>query len=140
MWLLSFLPNWIFYLILFAGVVGLIVARFIPIPVTYKLPAQALSALAVVIGVFMAGAIHDNEAWLAKVREIEAKLAQAEAKSAVETVRIETKVEKQKQKIVEKQVLVKEYIDREVVKYNNQCVIPKEFVEAHNQAAENVKK
>lgn len=140
MWLLSFLPNWIFYLILFAGIVGLIVARFIPIPVTYKLPAQALSALAVVIGVFMAGAIHDNEAWLAKVRELEAKLAQAEAKSAVETVRIETKVEKQKQKIVEKQVLVKEYIDREVVKYNNQCVIPKEFVEAHNQAAENVKK
>ena len=140
MWLLSFLPNWIFYLILFAGVVGLIVARFIPIPVTYKLPAQALSALAVVIGVFMAGAIHDNESWLAKVRELEAKLVQAEAKSAVETVRIETKVEKQKQKIVEKQVLVKEYIDREVVKYNNQCVIPKEFVEAHNQAAENVKK
>lgn len=140
MWLLSFLPNWIFYLILFAGIVGLIVAKFIPIPVTYKLPAQALSALAVVIGVFMAGAIHDNEAWLAKVRELEAKLVQAEAKSAVETVRIETKVEKQKQKIVEKQVLVKEYIDREVVKYNNQCVIPKEFVEAHNQAAENVKK
>ena len=140
MWLLSFLPNWIFYLILFAGIVGLIVARFIPIPVTYKLPAQALSALAVVIGVFMAGAIHDNEAWLAKVRELEAKLAQAEAKSAVETVRIETKVEKQKQKIVEKQVLVKEYIDREVVKYDNQCVIPKEFINAHNQAAENVKK
>jgi hypothetical protein len=140
MWLLSFLPNWIFYLILFAGIVGLIVARFIPIPVTYKLPAQALSALAVVIGVFMAGAIHDNEAWLAKVRELEAKLVQAEAKSAVETVRIETKVEKQKQKIVEKQVLVKQFIDREVVKYDNQCVIPKEFVEAHNQAAENVKK
>lgn len=140
MWLLSFLPNWIFYLILFAGIVGLIVAKFIPIPVTYKLPAQALSALAVVIGVFMAGAIHDNEAWLAKVRELEAKLAQAEAKSAVETVRIETKVEKQKQKIVEKQVLVKQFIDREVVKYDNQCVIPKEFVEAHNQAAENVKK
>jgi hypothetical protein len=74
MWLLSFLPNWIFYAILFAGIVGLIVARFIPIPVTYKLPAQALSALAVVIGVFMAGAIYDNEAWLAKVRELEAKL------------------------------------------------------------------
>lgn len=139
MWLLSFLPNWIFYAILFAGIVGLIVARFIPIPVTYKLPAQALSALAVVIGVFMAGAIYDNEAWLAKVRELEAKLVQAEAKSAVETVRIETKIEKQKQKIVEKQVVVKQFIDREVVKYDNQCVIPKEFVEAHNQAAENVK-
>lgn len=138
MWLLSWLPNWIFYAILFAGIIGLILSKFIPS--AYKLPAQAASAIALVIGVFMAGAIHDNETWLAKVRELEAKLVQAEAKSAVETVRIETKVEKQKQKIVEKQVVVKQYIDREVVKYDNQCVIPKEFVEAHNQAAENDKK
>ena len=138
MWLLSFLPNWLFYVILFAGIIGLIVSKFIPL--TYRLPAQTLSALAVVVGVFMAGAIHDNEAWLAKVRELEAKLAKAETQSVIETVRIETKLEKQKQKIVEKQVVVKEYIDREVVKYDNQCVIPKEFINAHNQAAEHVKK
>jgi uncharacterized membrane protein YqgA involved in biofilm formation len=138
MWLLSWLPNWIFYAILFAGIIGLILSKFIPS--AYKLPTQAASAIALVIGVFMAGAIHDNETWLAKVRELEAKLIQAEAKSAVETVRIETKVEKQKQKIVEKQVVVKQYIDREVVKYDNQCVIPKEFINAHNQAAENDKK
>lgn len=138
MWLLSFLPNWLFYVILFVGVIGIIVSRFIPL--TYRLPAQALSALAVVVGVFMAGAIHDNEAWLAKVRELEVKLAKAETQSVIETVRIETKLEKQKQKIVEKQVVVKEYIDREVVKYDNQCVIPKEFINAHNQAAEHVKK
>jgi uncharacterized membrane protein YqgA involved in biofilm formation len=138
MWLLSWLPNWIFYAILFAGIIGLILSKFIPS--AYKLPIQVASAIALVIGVFMAGAIHDNETWLAKVRELEAKLIQAEAKSAVETVRIETKVEKQKQKIVEKQVVVKQYIDREVVKYDNQCVIPKEFINAHNQAAENDKK
>lgn len=137
MWLLSFLPNWLFYVILFVGVAGLIVSRFIPL--TYRLPAQALSALAVIVGIFMTGAIYEHEKWLAKVRELETKLAKAESRSAVETVKIETKVEKQKQKIVEKQVIVKQYIDREVVKYNNQCVIPNEFIDAHNQAAENVK-
>lgn len=138
MWLLSWLPNWLFYAILFAGFIGLIVSKFIPS--TYKLPTQAVSAIAVALGVFMAGAIHDNEAWLSKVRELESKLAKAEAQSAIETIKIETKVEKQKQKIVEKQVIVKQYIDREIVKYDNQCVIPKEFINAHNQAAENDKK
>jgi hypothetical protein len=138
MWLLSWLPNWIFYVVLFAGIIGLIVSKFIP--TVYKLPAQVASSIAIVIGVFMAGAIHDNEAWLTKVRELESKLAQAESKSAVETIKIETKVEQQKQKIVEKQVVVKQFIDREVVKYDNQCVIPKEFISAHNQAAENDKK
>lgn len=120
------------------GVIGLIVSRFIPI--MYRLPAQAIAALAIVVGVFMSGVIHEHETWLAKVRELETKLAKAETQSVVETVKIETKVEKQKQKIVEKQVIVKQYIDREVVKYNNQCVIPNEFIDAHNQASENVKK
>ena len=28
------------------------------------------------------------------------------------------------------------YIDREVVKYDNTCVLPKEFIKAHNEAAQ----
>jgi len=34
---------------------------------------------------------------------------------------------------------VVQYIDREVTKYDNTCIIPKEFVKAHNDAAEMAK-
>jgi predicted ATP-dependent protease len=83
----------------------------------------------------MSGAIYDNEAWEARVKEMEAKVAKAEEQSKEANTVIESKVESAKQKIVQKQVIVKQYIDREVVKYDNSCVIPKEFIEVHNKAA-----
>jgi hypothetical protein len=134
MWILKFLPDWIFYGILMAGAIGLLIGRFIP-PM-YKTAVQAGSLVAFVFGVFMAGAIHDNAAWVERVEEMKAKVAEAEAKGKEETVRIETKVVTKTEVIKQKAQVVKQYIDREITKYDNQCVIPKEFVKAHNDAAE----
>jgi hypothetical protein len=134
MWILQFLPNWIFYAILIGGIFGLLLNRYVP--QIYRLYVQIGSAVAFVVGTFMSGAIHDNEAWLARVREMEAKVAKAEEQAKEATTQIDSKVDKQTVKIKEKQVVVKEYITREVAKYDNQCVIPKEFIEAHNKAAQ----
>ena len=101
----------------------------------YRKPIQIVSLLAIVFGTFMSGAIYDNEAWESRVKEMEAKVAKAEVESKVANEKINDKVEKTKEKIVQKQVVVKQYIDREIVKYDNICVIPKEFVEVHNKAA-----
>jgi len=141
MWVLKFLPNWIFYLLFFIGVAGIAATyllRFIPIPAIYmyKTPIQLVSIALVVIGTFMAGAIHDNEAWEARVRELEAKLAQAEVQSAKENVKIVEKVVTKTQVIKEKAETNTQYIDREIVKYNNICEVPKEFIQLHNSAAE----
>lgn len=134
MWLLKFLPNYIFYGIFVGGVVGLIASRFIPS--YYRTAVQAASAAFIVVGVFMAGAIHDNEAWLERVREIEAKIKEVEVESVKENVRIETKVIEKVKVIKEKGDEVVKYVDREIVKYDDTCRIPKEFVEALNKAAE----
>ena len=141
MWVLKFLPNWIFYLLFFIGVAGIAATyllRFIPIPAIYmyKTPIQLVSIALVVIGTFMAGAIHDNEAWEARVRELEAKLAEAATQSAKENVKIVEKVVTKTQVIKEKAETNTQYIDREIVKYNNICEIPKEFIQLHNSAAE----
>ena len=141
MWLLKWLPDWIFYIILLAGVVGYLATyllKFIPIPLVYmyKTPIQLVSIVLIVIGVFMSGAIYNEAAWIARVKEMEAKVAEAERKSAEENVRIVEKVVTKTQVIKEKADNTVKYIDREVVKYDNTCVIPKEFVKAHNDAAE----
>ena len=140
MWVLKFLPDWIFYGIFFAGLIGFVLTylfKYIPIPFifVYRKPIQIGSVLAIIFGTFMCGAIYDNEAWEARVKELEAKIAKAEEQSKEANVQIDTKVESAKQKIVQKQIIVKQYIDREVVKYDNSCVIPKEFVDVHNKAA-----
>lgn len=140
MWILKFLPDWIFYGIFFVGVIGFAATylfKYIPVPFIYmyRKPIQIGSVLAIIFGTFMSGAIYDNEAWESRVKEMEAKVAKAEVESKVANDKINDKVEKTKEKIVQKQVVVKQYIDREVVKYDNSCVIPKEFVEVHNKAA-----
>ena len=140
MWILSWLPNWIFYGMVLIGVIGFAATylfKYIPVPFIYmyRKPIQIGSMLAVIFGTFMSGAIYDNEAWEARVKEMEAKVAKAEQQSKEANTVIENKVEKAKEKIVQKQVVVKQYIDREIVKYDNTCVIPKEFVEVHNKAA-----
>ena len=140
MWILKWLPDWLFYVTLLIGVLGYLsthLIKYIPIPqiYMYKTPIQIVSVCLMVIGTFMSGAIYDNQAWLDRVKEMEAKVAKAEEESKAANEKINDKTEKVKEKIVQKQVVVKQYIDREVTKYDNTCVIPKEFVEAHNKAA-----
>lgn len=138
MWILKWLPDWIFYAIFFIGLLGIIasyVMKFIPFVYVYRTPIQVISVILIAIGTYMAGAISNEEAWLARVKEMEVKVAKAEVESKVANEKINDKTEKIREKIVQKQVVVKQYIDREVVKYDNTCVIPKEFVEIHNKAA-----
>lgn len=148
MWLLQWLPNWIFYAVLLAGVFGLVASylirylSFIPLLYVYKTPIQLGSIAAIVIGTFMAGAIHDNEAWEARVREMEAKVAAAEAQSKEENIKIVEKVVNKIQIVKTRGEDIVKYVDREIVKYDEKfakggvCEIPKEFIKAHNDAAE----
>jgi hypothetical protein len=140
MWILKFLPDWIFHGIFLVGLIGFAATylfKYIPIPFifVYRKPIQIASVLAIIFGTFMSGASYDNNAWEERVREMEAKVAKAEVESKEANVKIDEKVQQQKTKIVEKQVVVKQYIDREVTKYDNTCVVPKEFIEVHNKAA-----
>lgn len=145
MFILKWLPDWLFYVILLAGVIGYLATyllRFIPIPFIYmyKNPIQLGSVALIVIGTFMSGAIYDNNAWLTRVKEMEEKVAKAEQESKEANEQINQKVEETKEKIVEKQVILKQYVDREIVKYDNTCVVPKEFIDVYNKATDDVRK
>ena len=133
MWLLKFLPDWIFYAILLSGVVGLIASKFVPD--FYRLGVQSTSIGLLVVGIFMAGAIHDNAAWQERVTELEKKVAEAQVQSVKENIKIVEKVVVKRDYYRERGSDVIKYIDREIVKYDESCKIPSEFVEAINKAA-----
>jgi len=148
MWLLHWLPNWIFYAVLIAGVFGLVVSylirflSFIPFLYVYKTPIQITSIIAIAIGTFMSGAIYDNNAWEARVKEMEAKVAVAETQSKEENIKIVEKVVTKTQVIKTRGQDIVKYVDRELVKYDTkflpggECEMPKEFIKALNDAAE----
>ena len=145
MWILQWLPNWIFYGIFFAGLLGLLatyVMKFIPFVYVYRTPIQAVSVLAIVIGTYMSGAISNEESWQTKVKEMEAKVAAAEIESQKENIKVVEKIVKKTEYITRRGQDIIQYVDREVTKYDErfrpggQCELPKEFIKAINTAAE----
>jgi uncharacterized membrane protein len=139
MWILQFLPNWIFYVLLLAGVAAFLVTKFVKLLPNAQL-IQAASATAVAISIYMIGAISNNDAWLAKIKDLEVKVAEAEAKSATANSEIVEKIVTKTQIVKQRGQDIVKYVDREVVKFDANCVIPKDFVAIHNQAAEAPKK
>lgn len=135
MWILQFLPNWIFYLTLLAGIAAFVVTKFVRILPNAQL-IQAASAVVVAVSIYMIGAISNNDAWLAKIKDLETKVAEAEAKSATLNTEIVEKTVVKTQVVKQRGEDIIKYVDREVVKYDATCVVPKEFVAVHNKAAE----
>ena len=147
MWILNWLPFWFFYAVLGVGLIGLAVTyllKFVPLPAIYiyKTPIQLISVALIAIGTYMSGAISNEEAWMARVKELEAKVEAAQVESVKENVKIETKVVTKTQVVKQRGEDIIQYIDKEIVKYDTkflpggECEIPKEFIQAHNKAAE----
>ena len=149
MWLLHLLPDsllaFIVDVVLLAGILSTVLTcfllkhliRFVPTLAPHVKIAQVISVAVLLSGVYFKGGYSSEMAWRERVREMEAKVAQAEAESQAANDKL-ADGGKEKIKIIrEKGVIIKQYVDREISKYDATCKIPQEVVRAHNAAAEN---
>ena len=158
MWILSILPDAAIHIIFGLGILGTIagfVLGFIPVVKTYQFAIQICSIIVLVFGVYLEGGLADYKEWELKVKEMEAKVAQAEAQSANKNIEIQEKIVEKTKVIREKGRDVIKYVDRwntkevikevegperirreEVIKYIENCPVPKEMINIHNQATE----
>lgn len=148
MWMLYFLPSWYTHAVPILGLVLILLSMFlkvIPFISTYYIPLRIIGLVTLLFGIFFEGVMYSGKDMHEKIKELEAKVVAAEAKSA----EVNTKIV---EKIVTKQKIVKErgediikYVDKEIIKYDvkfapgGQCEIPKEFINIHNRAAEEIK-
>lgn len=148
MWILNFLPNWIFHLLGLAGIFAIFASyflRIIPIVRVYTVPVRLAGVALIVTSVFFEGAVWDNDAWVAKVKELEARIAIAEEESREANKKLEEKLQEKAKVIMIRGNTITQYIDRELVKYDTKfipggiCEIPKEFIKAHNDAAKGIR-
>jgi hypothetical protein len=143
--MLSLIPDmlfvWIYYIMLALGL-GLYVVsklvKWIPMLGQYKLPAELVGVVLLVVGSYFYGGYGVQQAWQARVAELEAKVKIAEEKSQQVNKVIETKV-------VERIKVVKEnvYVNREIIKevagkqLDASCSLPKSTVSLHDSASRN---
>ena len=147
MWILHFLPDsvilWFCNILLFTGVVATVAGFFahrIPGLWQFQLGFKIAGIALLVLGVYFRGGLAVETEWRERVAAVEQKLAQAEKASAEANTKIDTQAQKKITQIRQHTQYIRQYVDREVVKYDNQCAIPQPFIRAHNDAAEEPKK
>jgi uncharacterized coiled-coil protein SlyX len=138
--LLSFLPEWVFFLCLVLGVLGVLasfILTIIPFVKNFKLLIQVFSIVLLVIGVWFQGAIANDKIWQSKITDLELKLAKAESKSleinsALTEEILKNETLREEVKNVKEKVIVKY-----VTKYDNKCELSDAFVRVLDSSANN---
>jgi uncharacterized membrane protein len=134
-WILEIFPDWIWWVLLTAGLFSYFLSHLVPLK-TYQLPIKIAGGTTVAVVIFILGLLYANGVWQQAAQELQAKVAIAEAKSQVVNEVIKERVVTKTQVVKQRGEATVEYITREVVKHNAGCVIPPEFINAHNRAAE----
>ena len=148
-WMIGLVPDAVlsglYWLIIAAGITGVLagwLGKWIPFYGNYVKILQPVGIVLLVAGVWLRGGYDTEMAWRAKVAEAEARVAVAEQKSQEINTVIEKKIVEKTKVIKGKTEYITQYLDREVVKkeeiikYIEQCPVPKEIIDIHNQAAE----
>lgn len=142
MFIFEVTPNWIFHSLFYLSIVSIILgfafskAKLIK---QYALMLKISGIIGFAVATFLEGALYDYNVMQARIEEAKQQTAEYEQKNKLLNEKLAKKATVTKEKIKVKKEYVTRYIDREVKKYDNTCVIPKPFVDAHNQSAERAK-
>jgi putative cell wall-binding protein len=144
-WMLGLIPDWVWTTLLVGSVVGILSAwllKRIPFVSQYRFPIQAVSVASLLVSIWFISANSTNAVWEAKIKDLEDKVKLAEEAANTKNVEIQEKIITKTTVIKEKGKTQIEYVDRvitqdkEVIKYIEQCPVPKAIIDAHNAAAE----
>lgn len=142
MWILDFLPSWIFTLITVVSLGAFLVTEFlgkIPFVALYLKTIRVAAIVGLVLGLYMMGGAANQEKWEARVKELEAKVAVAEEKSKTANAEIEGHYKQQKSAAKQQQMLLQERIVKVREQIDAECKVPTEAIKLLNDAAEAIK-
>jgi len=98
------------------------------------MPIQLVSGAVIAISTYMLGAVANENEWRQRVAELEKQVESAKAESQKVTTEVVTQFVTKREVVKEKGQNIITYVDREVVKYNNECKLPAEVIKIHNDA------
>jgi hypothetical protein len=138
MWIVNFLPDFVFHILLLAGLLGLVasfVLDSIPFISTNAKAIQLASAVVLAIALFFEGAISDNASWQARVKELELKVSQAETISAEANGKLSKQLAVKDKEIALAQAELKNRIRAGAAAMDAVCKVPSDAIAILNDAA-----
>jgi len=146
-WMFSIIPdavlNWVYWAIIAVGLTGMFAGwfgKFIPMYGRYVEYLKPIGIVLVVLGVWLRGGYDTEMAWRAKVAEAEAKVAAAEAASALANRGLVEERKKKAKVRTEYITTVKERIVEKEKIIDAKCEIDPVVPQILNDAAKNVTK
>ena len=143
MWFLSFIPDWILQWAIHGLVIlGLVltfigsIVRFIPVIQPYALVGRQLGIVLLVIGVFFEGGYATEMSYRARIAEMQAKIKEAEVKSAKANEKLAAEVNKNKELIKEKVNRNAKDIEAKREAINAECKLSDDAWVLYNRAVE----
>jgi hypothetical protein len=141
MFVLDLLPVWVFYFLMVAGVLGLIVSTLLIPYITpfnqFKELIAVLSVVTIIAGSYFAGADNNQKVWEAKVKDLEHKVELAEQKAKTVNEVVKYKYVDRVKVVTEVQTVVQDRIKEVATVIDKQCTVSSEAIELLNAAAVN---
>ena len=133
MWLLDLLPHWIFYTIFSIGIFLALGASIIKIR-----NAQIIGVLLIWVATWFIGGIYNDNAWQTRVKDMEAKLILAEAKSQIVNTQIVTNTVTKIKLVKEKTDANIQYVTKYIAKeLDADCRLTNASIVLHDSASRN---
>jgi len=143
MWFLSFIPDWILqWAIHGLVIIGLVLTfigslvKFIPVIQPYALVGRQLGIVLLVVGVFFEGGYATEMSYRARIAEMQAKIKEAEVKSAQVNEKLANEVSKNKELIKEKVNRNAKDIEAKREAINAECKLSDDAWMLYNRAIE----
>jgi hypothetical protein len=143
MWFLSFIPDWILQWAIHGLVIlGLLLTfvgslvKFIPVIQPYALVGRQLGIVLLVVGVFFEGGYATEMSYRARIAEMQAKIKEAEVKSAKANENLAAEVSKNKELIKEKVNRNAKDIEAKREAINAECKLSDDAWVLYNRAIE----
>ena len=138
MWLLSFIPDFVYHLLLLVSILAFgacYILKMVPFISTNVEIIRIISIVVMIFAVWMEGGIVNEAKWKARVNELEIKVAISEKAAAEANGKIETVYVDRVNVVKEVEYVIQNRIIETASKINQTCKINADVIEILNQAA-----
>lgn len=140
MWVLSFLPEWVFHLMLCIGLLGTVggwVLKKFPTLSAHSPLIQITGIVLLIVSIWYEGGIAKDAEYRLKIAELSQKASEAEAKAAEANAQIEYIYVNKVQKIKDVQIVIKERVIKDASVIDKNCKVSPEAISLLNASAKN---
>lgn len=140
MWVLSFLPEWVFHLMLCIGLLGTVggwVSKKFPTLSAHSTLIQITGIVLLIVSIWYEGGIAKDAEYRLKIAELSQKASEAEAKAAEANAQIEYIYVNKVQKIKDVQIVIKERVIKDASVIDKNCKVSPEAISLLNASAKN---